>query len=161
VEDRKMNNIGRLLAAGLTIGTMVVAGCRSVSMTGKDDKMTTTSVRDLNVLAVYVTDLDRSVEFYGKHLGFNRGEDMEPGVLMSAGSVTLYLEASRKSKRDEAVPTAEFSPCFATDSVKASYEALKAAGVRIVSPYSEFAPTFAMFRIADPDGNLIEFAGKP
>jgi catechol 2,3-dioxygenase-like lactoylglutathione lyase family enzyme len=123
--------------------------------------MATTTVRDLNVLAVYVTDLNRSVEFYGKHLGFTKVEDMEPGVLMSAGPVSLYLEANRTMKRADSAPAAEFSPCFATDSVRASYEALKAAGVRVVLRYSEVAPAFAVFRIADPDGNLIEFAGKP
>ncbi|MDP6357635.1 MAG: hypothetical protein QF473_21135 [Planctomycetota bacterium] len=45
--------------------------------------------------------------------------------------------------------------------MKASYEALKAAGVNIALDYQEFAPTFALFQVSDPDGNLIEFAGQP
>lgn len=56
---------------------------------------------------------------------------------------------------------AEFSPCFATDGVKAAYQSLKAAGVRIVGEYQEFGPQFAFFRVSDPDGNLIEIAGAP
>ncbi len=123
--------------------------------------MATTTVRDLNALAIYVTDLERSADFYRKHLGFEVSGDMPPGVLMKAGSVTLYLEADRKAKRTESQPLAEFSPCFATDSVKASHDALRAAGVRIVTAYQEYGPAFALFRIADPDGNLIEFAGTP
>jgi hypothetical protein len=86
---------------------------------------------------------------------------MEPGILMKAGEVTLYLEAGRKNERGREYAMSEFSPCFATHSVKGSYEALKAAGVPIRAEYQEFAPTFAFFRIADPDGNLIEFAGSP
>ena len=123
--------------------------------------MPTTRVKDLNVLAVYVTDLEHSKQFYIRHLGFEMAGDMEPGILLKAGQVTLYLEADRKTQRSDGTSTVEFSPCFATDSVKASHDALKAAGVRIVTPYQEFAPTFAFFRIADPDGNVIEFAGTP
>ena len=123
--------------------------------------MTATRVKDLNVLAIYVTDMERSRVFYSKHLGFEMAGDMPPGILMKSGQVTLYIEASRKTKRTDSSPTSEFSPCFATDSVKASHDALKAAGVTIVTPYQEFGPTFAFFRIADPDGNLIEFAGTP
>lgn len=123
--------------------------------------MATTNVRDLNVLAIYVTDLARSETFYREHLGFEKCEDMEPGILMKSGEVTLYIEACRKTERGAERASAEFSPCFATDSIKDSYEALKAAGVSISAEYQEFAPTFAFFRISDPDGNLIEFAGKP
>jgi len=127
----------------------------------KGRRMPTITVKDLNVLAIYVTDLARSEAFYRDHLGFEKCEDMEPGILMKAREVTLYLEAGREKERDEKATTAEFSPCFATDSVKGSYEALKAAGVAISGEYREFAPTYAFFRISDPDGNLIEFAGTP
>jgi catechol 2,3-dioxygenase-like lactoylglutathione lyase family enzyme len=123
--------------------------------------MPSTRVTDLNVLTIYVTDLDRSTEFYREHLGFEKVEDLPPGVLMKAGKVTLYLEAGRRTRRPDSPPTAEFSPCFATESVKASYESLESAGVHIAHPYREFSPTFALFRISDPDGNLIAFAGAP
>jgi hypothetical protein len=53
------------------------------------------------------------------------------------------------------------SPCFASDSVREAYETLKEAGVKFVEDYNQSTDTFAMFRIADPDGNVIEFAGKP
>jgi len=123
--------------------------------------MPTTQVKDMHVLAIYVTDLEKSQAFYAEHLGFEKTQDMTPGILMKAGDVTLYLEADRKKGRDESMSTTEFSPCFATDSVKTSYDALEKAGISIVSPYQEFGPTFSFFRIRDPDGNLIEFAGTP
>lgn len=123
--------------------------------------MATITVKDLNVLAIYVTDLARSATFYSDHLGFEKCEEMEPGILMKAGEVTLYLEACRENERSGKATTAEFIPCFATDSIKGAYESLKAAGIPISTEYQEFAPTFALFRVSDPDGNQIEFAGTP
>ncbi len=87
--------------------------------------------------------------------------DMPPGVLMASGDVTIYLEPGRGARESVPGTTAEFSPCFATDSVKASWQALRDAGTTIVEEYQEFGPEFALFKVADPDGNLIEFAGRP
>ena len=50
---------------------------------------------------------------------------------------------------------------LATPSVKAAWGRLSELDVTVVEPYQEFAPTFAMFRIADPDGHVLEFAGTP
>ncbi len=99
--------------------------------------------------------------FYTERLGFEKGEDMSPGVLLRAGDVTLYLEPGRKTRESASREFPEFSPCFASESVKQSYEVLKSAGVTIVEDYQEYGPTFALFKIADPDGNLIELAGQP
>lgn len=123
--------------------------------------MPTINVKSLNVIAVYVTDLQRSIHFYTEQLGFEQIQEMSPGVLLKAGDVTLYIEPGRKKRIEEAGVLTEFSPCFATDSVKQSYESLKNAGVKIVADYQEFGPTFAFFQFADPDYNLIEIAGNP
>jgi len=123
--------------------------------------MPAVEVTGLNVIAVYVSDLDRAKAFYVDRLGFEVSEDHGPGVLLSAGDVTLYLEGGRAP--DVAPPTTqpEVSPCFAVESVRRAYENLKAAGVTVVTDYVKYAPTYALFRVADPDGNLIEFAGTP
>jgi len=52
--------------------------------------------KELDVLAVRVTDLARSEAFCRDQLGFEKPEDMAPGILMKAGEVTLYLEAGRE-----------------------------------------------------------------
>ena len=36
-----------------------------------------------------------------------------------------------------------------------------AAGVPVIEKYQQAGETFAMFRVADPDGNVVEFAGTP
>jgi catechol 2,3-dioxygenase-like lactoylglutathione lyase family enzyme len=123
--------------------------------------MPTVEVTGLNVLAVYATDAVVSEAFYRDHLGFEKVEDLPPGILMKAGEVTLYLEGGRAASRPESSDKSVLSPCFATASVQRSFKAMKSAGVRIAHDYEALGPGFALFRICDPDGNLIEFAGKP
>lgn len=122
--------------------------------------MPTTTVEDLNVIAVLAADIDRMEAFYCRHLGFARAGVMNPGVLLRAGGVTLYLEAC-SDRSGDGDSRAGFMPCFATGSVRGSYDSLKAAGVPIADEYTECSPTFALFRIRDPEGNLVEFAGRP
>ena len=124
--------------------------------------MPTTHVRELHVLAIYVSDLQGAREFYKTHFGFADAGEMSPGLLLSGGGATFYLEEGRVTRAlDEEPPPAEICPCFGTDSIKESWEALSAAGLHVLMPYTEFTPTFAMFAVADPDGNRLEFAGHP
>lgn len=127
----------------------------------KGEKMSKVKVRDMNVLAVYVNDFEKAKAFYIEQLGFEESEEVSPGILLQSGDVTLYMEGGRKKRESGLREYSEFSPCFSTDSVKETFEVLKASDVKIVEEYQEFAPTFALFKIADPDGNLIEIAGKP
>ena len=122
--------------------------------------MAVTHVKDMQVLSIYVKSLEISEAFYHEYLGFKRFQDMDPGILMRAGAVTLYMEESRKPDGPSTKPFG-FSPCFETESIKASFASLREAGVEIETEYQEFGPQFAFFRILDPDGNLIELAGSP
>lgn len=126
----------------------------------RGNKMAGIKVKDMNILAVYVTDIERAKAFYIELLGFEECEKVTPGILMRSGDVTLYMEGGREQK-SESRKFSEFSPCFDTKSVRQTYEILKSSGVKVVEEYQEFAPTFALFKILDPDGNLIEFAGTP
>ncbi|MCD4847955.1 MAG: VOC family protein [Candidatus Aegiribacteria sp.] len=123
--------------------------------------MSKIAVKGLQVLSAYVSDLDRSVKFYTEILGFRQIGEVLPGLTLRSGDLTLYLEPGRQSKVAESGNYAEFSPCFETESVKATYEILKNLGVSICEDYQEYSPEFAMFKISDPDGNVIEFAGNP
>jgi len=67
--------------------------------------MSTVNVLDLNILAVYVKDLETSVSNYSDQLGFQQTQEMSPGVLIEAGDATLYLEASRQTDRPESAGT--------------------------------------------------------
>ena len=121
--------------------------------------MATIKVTGINVLALYVTELGRSLEFYTQQLGFEKLRDMDPGVLLSAGELTVYMEGGRPVR--EVTYSQEFSPCLAVDSVEGAYDALSKAGVEMAMKYQEYTPEFAMFIVKDPDGLKVEFAGKP
>jgi catechol 2,3-dioxygenase-like lactoylglutathione lyase family enzyme len=123
--------------------------------------MSLINITGLNVIAVYVTDLDTSVEFYTSMLGFVQSKiKMPPGILLETKDTMLYIEAGR-SKKNKFGEKSEFSPCFSTESIKDSYIMCVDSNIQIITDYIEYAPIFALFRIADPDGNVIEFAGKP
>lgn len=126
--------------------------------------MSTVQISGLNVVSIYVSDLERAKAFYEQHLGFeDTGEEMPPGILMRAGDVMIYLEGGRQPRKVSDQSEAEVAVCFSTvrNSVHKVCDLLSAAGVKIAYPYREFTSHFAMFRITDPDGNLIEFAGHP
>lgn len=118
-------------------------------------------VRGLAVGAVYVTDLARARAFYEGRLGLRFLCEMPPGVLLTAGDLQVYLEGGRRasdSPRLEAVGT---SLCFDCASVRTAERILRAAGVEFVEDYRELAADFAMCRVLDPDGNVVELVGKP
>ena len=50
---------------------------------------------------------------------------------------------------------------IALNGVKAAYDKLINADAMIITDYAEYSQSFAMFRIADPDGNCLEIAGEP
>jgi predicted enzyme related to lactoylglutathione lyase len=118
-------------------------------------------VTGIQVVGIYATDLERARRFYVDLLGLHVKEEMEPGVLLSAGETTIYLEGGRSLAVDPGLFAASTSICFGSKSIRSAYERLTAAGAHVVEPYTEFSPTFAMFQIADPDGLVVEFAGIP
>jgi catechol 2,3-dioxygenase-like lactoylglutathione lyase family enzyme len=123
--------------------------------------MANVHVKGLQVLCAYVSDLDRSAKFYTEILGFRQIGEMPPGLTLRSGDLTLYLEPGRQSRAAEPGDYSEFSPCFETESVRSAYRILKDSGVSIYEDYREYSPEFALFKITDPDGNMIEFAGNP
>lgn len=123
--------------------------------------MSSPLVTGLAVLAVYVTDLERARRFYVDVLGFQQAGGMSPGILLQAGDVTLYLEGGREPSPAPGTTGTTTSACFYTGSVREAWARIQELGLPVVEPYTEHAPTFAMFRIADPDGNVIELVGKP
>lgn len=126
-------------------------------MIGKNEPVVT----GIQVVGIYATDLERARRFYVDLLGLKVKEEMPPGILLTAGDTTIYLEGGRSLAVDPGLFAASTSICFGSRSIKAAYERLTAAGAHVVEPYTEFSPEFAMFQISDPDGLVVEFAGVP
>jgi catechol 2,3-dioxygenase-like lactoylglutathione lyase family enzyme len=123
--------------------------------------VSTVKIEKLQVLAIYSSDLERSKRFYIDHLGFEEAGQMPPGVLLAGGGMTLYLEGGREPRAGGALAHPCISPCLDPGGVREAHDRLAAAGVPIVEKLQVFGDQFAMTRIADPDGNVLELAGAP
>jgi catechol 2,3-dioxygenase-like lactoylglutathione lyase family enzyme len=124
--------------------------------------MSTVNVSGLCVVTVFATDLERSKAFYMNHLGFKEGDPMPPGIILRAGEITLYLEGGRKKREGAPLKQAELGFTFELrEGLKEACAKFRDADVPLVGVYEEFSPSYGFFRIADPDGNVIEIAGKP
>lgn len=118
-------------------------------------------VTGLAVVAIYATNIKKATGFYVDLLGFEIAAEMPPGLLLSAGELTLYLEGGRKGRATAGLDEPTTSACLTTGSVKATWERLRAKSVPVIETYREPAEGFAMFRVEDPDGNVVEVAGAP
>ena len=117
-------------------------------------------IRGMGMITLYVSDIERSEEWYCSKLGFQRAaeQNLSPGVTLQAGDVTLYLTKA-DAQRDGISRAGDFpgiALCFMVGSVKQSYEAMLAAGVTIAGDYYEPGPSFASVQLADPDEIVIE-----
>lgn len=121
------------------------------------------------VVALSVADLDRSIEFYGKHFGF---AEVERLAIPPEGSALAFL--ARDGFRIElvqvtgSVPRVTPDPAndatlrglvklgFAVTEIDALTERLRGAGVPvIVAPFDDTKRGFRGGIVRDPDGNMI------
>lgn len=118
-------------------------------------------MRGLAVGSVYGTDLARSRAFFEGLLGMQFLCEMAPGVLLTAGDSQIYIEGGRSAAESPGLERVGTSLCLDCASVRTASERLRAAGVEFVEDYRELSSDFAMFRVLDPDGNVVELVGKP
>jgi catechol 2,3-dioxygenase-like lactoylglutathione lyase family enzyme len=110
-----------------------------------------------------VDDLERSIAYYGQ-LGFAFGEPW--GGFYAIGQLSgleLHLkeapknEAERRWRRDNE----HLDVSAGVDGIEAFYEQCVANGVTIIKPLADTAWGTKDFYIADPDGYIISFGGRP
>lgn len=117
----------------------------------------------MGLITIHVSNLERSVKFYGDVLGFAKEQEqmMQPGVTLRAVDVQVYLNPGCDSMERRSGACPEISLSFVVDGVRASYERLRDAGVMILDDYFQPSLAFATVQFADPDGNMLELIGKP
>lgn len=124
--------------------------------------MSVIEIEDLNIIAIYVSDLERAIRFYTEILGFKKDYDNGPGVCLKVENVlSIYLEGGYSKKNDDHRQACVAMCLNPKGGLRGAWEKLKNSDVQTVGEYEEFGDQFSMFRIQDPDGNVIEFAGKP
>jgi glyoxylase I family protein len=127
---------------------------------GKDKK----PVFRTGAVRYQVKDVDKSVEFYTKHLGFKVDERYPAGPAfagVSNGNLTLWLSGP-KSSGSRATPDGRKQEpggwnriVLEVDDLAAHVEAMKKAGLRFRNEI-EKGPGGKQIQLEDPDGNSIE-----
>ena len=106
-----------------------------------------------------VADIEHSIEFYTKKLGFDlefRYEDFYAGIIKDGYSIHLKSGKpsieERKSKREND----DLDIIFSVDGVEDLYEEFVNKSVEIIQPLCDM-PYGREFYIADPDGYILAF----
>jgi len=106
-----------------------------------------------------VTDLDQSIEFYTKKLGFDidfRYEDFYSGVVKDGHSIHLKLGEPSGEERQNRRENEDLDVVFSVQGIEDLYEEYSARSVEFVQPLRDMAYG-KEFYIADPDGYIIGF----
>jgi lactoylglutathione lyase len=120
-------------------------------------------LKNVRTISVWVSDQDRSVDFYVNTLGFEKIMDVPMGpdsrwieVRPGGGETTIVL-----GKDDGSGKLGSFTGfIYGTDDINATYESLSGRGVNFpVPPSSEQWGWWAQF--ADPDGNQFGIWAPP
>ena len=121
--------------------------------TGTQSKITKMSPQFL------VTDIEHSIDFYTKKLGFDlafRYEDFYAGIIKDSYSIHLKSGKpsmeERKSKREND----DLDIVFSVEAVEDLYEEFVNKSVEIIQPLCD-RPYGKEFYIADPDGYILAF----
>jgi predicted enzyme related to lactoylglutathione lyase len=120
--------------------------------------MTVPNIRGMSPLLL-VTDLERSMAFYGEHLGFAidfRYEDFYAGMVK--GGCTIHFKCGKPNPRGgrDGGKSEELDLVFSVTDIKELYDAMKGGGVEIIQSLREM-PYGHEFYISDPDGYIISF----
>lgn len=119
----------------------------------------------VRALAIYVTDLKNAKKFYTEVLGFQLSSELGPNLCFlksKSGGINIYMEGGKKQTKTDS-QTCRLSFFLQTEnSASETYVTLKAAGVKLLQEDPELVgDDTACFKFEDPDGNIIEVAGKP
>jgi len=124
--------------------------------------MPTIQFKEMCSIIVYVSDLDKSKAFYTDQLGFEFSEKMGSGIVLQGGGVRIFIEGGYTKRETVPAKETDVAVCFdVKGGVRAAFEKLQKAGVKMPVKYQEVEPGFAFFRMSDPDGNVFEIAGEP
>ena len=106
-----------------------------------------------------VTDIDHSIEFYTKKLGFDlafRYEDFYAGIIKDNYSIHLKSGKPSSEERKRKRENSDLDIVFSIEGVEDLYEEFVNKSVEIIQPLCD-RPYGKEFYIADPDGYILAF----
>lgn len=108
---------------------------------------------------ILVADIDRSIEFYTKKLGFDidfRYEDFYAGIVKDGCSIHLKLGKPSIEERISKRNNEDIDIIFSVDSIEDLYQELSNKPIEFVQSLRDM-PYGKEFYVADPDGYIISF----
>ena len=120
--------------------------------------------KNINTIAVYVSDKGKTKKFYTDILGFEVSADLGPNLCFLKsrnGKINIYLEGGmKKTANDNQTCRLSFF-LQAEENADKTFESLKNAGVTLLQDKPEKVDdNTACFQFLDPDGNIIEVEGS-
>jgi lactoylglutathione lyase len=119
-------------------------------------------------LELFVTDMEKSIDFYTKVLGFERLKGSLNYVPVRSGSVVIGLGPAKGLPKDH-----HFNPevqsarrglgaelVLEVDDIEAYFQKVKDSGHKILSPLRKRPWGATDFRIADPDGYYLRITSR-
>ncbi len=106
-----------------------------------------------------VADIDHSIEFYTKKLGFEidfRYEDFYVGIIKDGFSIHLKTGKLPSDERQNKRGNEHLDIIFSVEDIQYLYEELSSKSVEIVQPLRDM-PYGKEFYVADPDRYIIAF----
>ena len=106
-----------------------------------------------------VSDINRSIEFYTKQLGFEVSflyEDFYSGIAKDGYSIHLKLAKTSIEERENRRINEHLDITFSVEGIEDLYEDVLAKPVEVIQPLRNM-PYGREFYITDPDGNIIAF----
>ena len=126
-------------------------------------------ISQINHVSINVTDINKSLDFYGRILGLQQQQTVDCGdfeITYFALPDGSRLELFDYHGRNQAMPRAESEAglrhiAFQVEDVAAHEELLKAAGVQITLPTCDLPNLGArVLLLLDPNGVTLEFCEK-
>jgi predicted enzyme related to lactoylglutathione lyase len=106
-----------------------------------------------------VTDIEHSIEFYTKKLGFDiefRYEDFYAGIIKDSCSIHLKSGKPSIEEKKSKSENDDVDIVFSVEDVEELYEEFVNKSVEIIQPLCD-RPYGREFYIADPDGYILAF----
>ena len=106
-----------------------------------------------------VTDIEHSIEFYKKKLGFEvefRYEDFYAGIIKDGYSIHLKSGKPSIEERKRKRENVDLDIVFSVEGIEDLYEELVNRSIEIIQPLCA-RPYGREFYIADPDGYILAF----
>jgi len=122
------------------------------------DTITKSRIRKMSPQFI-VTDLDSSIEFYTKKLGFDvdfRYEDFYAGVIKDGHSIHLKLGQPSMDERQSRKENEDLDIVFSVQGIEDLYEEYSARSMEFIQPLRDMAYG-KEFYVADPNGYIIGF----